>query len=218
MNKKDFTAFIATLKSTISIPYSDTIFLHGCQIHPMTELSNKEQLIIKNSVASRQHEFSAGRYCARQCLSHYGTYTGELLKHPLGNPIWPKGFTGSITHHDHIALAVVSPITEFMAIGIDLTSSAEHLEDSNLLMSKREIRLISELTAINNTELLIFCIKEAAIKICSPLLKEYIDFCDLTLHKDHHNDLFIRHPSINNNIRIIWHESHGWLFSLASLT
>lgn len=218
MNKKDIAAFITALKSFISASHCDTIYLHGCQIHELIILSENEKFVIKNSIASRQHEFSAGRYCAKQCLSHYGLDNHELLKGLLGNPIWPKGYTGSITHHDPIALAAVSMTNQFTAIGIDLTRSSERIEDSSLLMSNNEIRLMDTLAPNDNAELLIFNIKEAAIKICSPLLEEYIEFSDLTLHEGDHNKLIIRHPSISDDIHIIWHSSQGWLFSLATFT
>lgn len=214
MKNKELTAFFENIKSFVAEKSDFAIQLHGCQILDFIDLSENESLIVKNAVASRSFEFSAGRFCAKKCLSNYGIQHCEILKGSLGEPIWPEGYTGSITHHNNIALALVSPTTKYRAIGIDLTSLSEHLGDSSLLMSTDEKALMSDMLADGNTELLIFCMKEAAIKICSPILNDYIEFTDLRLQQGPQDGLIIRHPSIERDINIVWHVSHGLIFSV----
>jgi 4'-phosphopantetheinyl transferase EntD len=217
MNTTEFTDFVENIRSLISDVYGDSIYAHGCQILEIIDLTDNELIIIKRAVACRKYEFSAGRYCARKCLSHFGVYNCEILRHPHGEPEWPKGYTGSITHHGDIALSVVTHKSVSKSIGVDLISTDEVLGDARLILDASEILLIKEMHLDINPELLIFSIKEAAIKICSPLLQDFIDFRDLRLHRDSHGKLYVTHKLIDNNINIIWLVLNNFIFTLATL-
>lgn len=216
MNTKEFTVFVDNLKSLVSTNLGDSIQLHGCQILDINNLSENELLIVKNAVASRVYEFSAGRFCARKCLSYFGIKNYEILRGPLGEPQWPAGYTGSITHHDNVALSVVTRKSALKSIGIDLISTNEVLEESSLILRESELLLINNMYPDINSKLLIFSLKEAAIKICSPLMQNFIDFQDLRLQKDIYGKLYVSHKLIEQNINVIWIKLNNFIFSLAT--
>ena len=67
----------------------------------------------------RRQEFARGRRCARTALTAVG---GPAVDIPIGRhgaPVWPPGFTGSITHTGAYCGAVAASTSEFRALGID---------------------------------------------------------------------------------------------------
>ena len=204
------------LNAFIAENFRDQLKLSCCRILPVITLTAEEKKIVRNAVNKRCYEFSAGRRCARKCLEFYGITDFSLIKGEYGEPVWPDGYTGSITHHGNIALSAVTQNYVLKSIGIDLISTDEVLENSSLILDESEMLLINEMHPDINSELLIFSIKEAAIKICSPLLQNFIEFRDLKLQKDFYGKLYVNHPSIEQNINIKWINSNNFIFSLAT--
>ena len=69
-------------------------------------------------VPKRRLSFIAGRLCAEKALQQLGLYT-YVSRGLAGEPIWPSKVTGSITHTDEMAYAVVAPSISPFGIGID---------------------------------------------------------------------------------------------------
>jgi 4'-phosphopantetheinyl transferase EntD len=70
----------------------------------------------------RAGEFTAGRWCAHRALERLGCQEAVIGSGRHGEPCWPEGFTGSITHKTGAAVAVAAAVPE--AIGIDLEHAA----------------------------------------------------------------------------------------------
>jgi 4'-phosphopantetheinyl transferase EntD len=70
----------------------------------------------------RAREFTAGRWCAHRALERLGCPESAIGTGRGGEPCWPAGFTGSITHKSGLAVAVAA--AEPQAIGIDLEHAA----------------------------------------------------------------------------------------------
>ncbi|WP_124387824.1 4'-phosphopantetheinyl transferase [Pseudomonas sp. R5-89-07] len=91
---------------------------------------------IQRSVAKRQAEFLAGRLCAREAL--------QRLDHldcipAIGDdraPVWPGHISGSITHSNGHAAAIVGHKAQWRGLGMDL---------ENLLTLERAERLAGEI-------------------------------------------------------------------------
>jgi 4'-phosphopantetheinyl transferase EntD len=60
----------------------------------------EEEPLIAKSVAKRRNEFITVRYCARQALGEIGVPPVPILKGEKGEPCWPDGVVGSLTHCD----------------------------------------------------------------------------------------------------------------------
>jgi 4'-phosphopantetheinyl transferase EntD len=73
----------------------------------------------------RRRDFAMGRSCGRLALDRLGAGAGAIAIGTRGAPLWPPGVSGSITHTQGYAAAVVARNTAFTAIGID----AEHVGD-----------------------------------------------------------------------------------------
>ena len=129
----------------------------------------RRRKIVRNAVDKRCYEFSAGRRCARKCLGYSGITNFSLLKGEYGEPVWPQGFTGSITHYSGVAFAVTVPQDQGL-IGIDFVDLSEKIPNIHLILNSLEVNT-KFANNVKNPELLLFSLKESVIKILSPTLQ-----------------------------------------------
>lgn len=179
MDANEFENFQLILHRHFAENFTENVSFHSCQVSECTVLLGLENEIVKKAVPKRVHEFSAGRMCARKCLSFFGVENFEILQGKFGEPLWPDGITGSITHHSDMAFAVSMPLDQ-RYIGIDIVDLSESLPDPAAILN--DIELGTGIGKnIKNMELLLFSLKESVIKILSPLLQEYVDFKDIEI-------------------------------------
>jgi hypothetical protein len=78
--------------------------------------------VVGIDVATRAGERRAGLAAASQVLAAIGIAPATVLGHaPDGRPLWPTGVTGSISHGDGVAVAVVVPLGGGVrAVGVDV--------------------------------------------------------------------------------------------------
>jgi len=79
----------------------------------------EEEPLIAKSVAKRRNEFITVRYCARQALGELGVPPVPILKGEKGEPCWPDGVVGSLTHCDGYRGAAVGRHESVRSVGID---------------------------------------------------------------------------------------------------
>ena len=217
MNAKEFEAFQSTLETFLSNHVEKNLRFFSCRISQSINLSDREREIIKKAIPKRVYEFSAGRICARKCLSYYGVENVELLRGEFGEPLWPEGYSGSITHHDNVAIAVTTQTSTGACIGIDLVSKLESLDDTDLVTCREELKLFENLGHDVDPGILIFSIKESVIKICSPLLQKFIDFREVGLSWSDRGDLHASINLLNREIKVQWIVADNAIFSIATL-
>ena len=82
---------------------------------PMAE----EEPLIERSVAKRRNEFITVRHCARIALGELGFPPVPILKGEKGEPCWPDGVVGSITHTAGYRGAVVGRAGAVRSLGVD---------------------------------------------------------------------------------------------------
>ena len=131
-----------------------------------------EQGLIEKAVPKRKREFTAGRTCARGALAGLGMAGGSILAGRRGQPLWPPGVLGSITHTDWYCGAAVARTADFAALGIDAELHTP-LDDAtvNLICTEREKNWCGQggHPGIHRAKLL-FCVKEGLFKAAYPLL------------------------------------------------
>ena len=101
--------------------------VHECQVGDFIDsLGDCESLSAQRMRASRQHEFSTGRHCARQAahaLQLTPAQREQIADIPVGDhrdPRWPDGVRGSISHDGKQAIAIVSNDPRCHSVGVDL--------------------------------------------------------------------------------------------------
>jgi enterobactin synthetase component D len=135
---------------------------------------------LARAVSRRQLQFRAGRYCAWMALEALGEPGHVVPRGANGAPVWPAGFTGSITHSDDFASAVAARVRDARAIGIDteptiaparaarvapVVASAGEMDD----LARAGLSWLEALT-------LAFSAKEATFKCLHPLVGRMFGF------------------------------------------
>lgn len=122
------------------------------------------------SASSRgDEEFVRGRAAASAALTSLGFETGAVLVGEHGEPRWPDGVVGSITHTADTALAVAARISDLAAIGIDLERQDRQLDVRTMrrICTPLELDLLAEPGRDDLMPLILFCAKEATYKALS---------------------------------------------------
>jgi 4'-phosphopantetheinyl transferase EntD len=86
---------------------------------PGRALFAAEERAVGTAGSRRRAEFTAGRLCARMALARLGIPAAPILPGPAGEPRWPAGVVGSITHCPGYRACAVAWAADLAAIGID---------------------------------------------------------------------------------------------------
>lgn len=72
------------------------------------------------AVAKRKAEYVGGRFCAMEAIAaQTGQPAAPVTAGPRGEPVWPPGLVGSITHTNGFAAAAVADAARFRSLGMD---------------------------------------------------------------------------------------------------
>jgi 4'-phosphopantetheinyl transferase EntD len=142
---------------------------------PMPE----EEPLIARSVAKRRNEFITVRYCARLALGELGFPPVPILKGDKGEPCWPDGVVGSLTHCAGYRGAVVGRGAVVRSVGVD-AEPHDVLPDGVLdaISLEAERGEMSVLPVGVHWDRILFCAKEATYKAWFPLTKRWLGFED----------------------------------------
>ncbi|MDT5072093.1 MAG: hypothetical protein QOE74_1116 [Mycobacterium sp.] len=139
----------------------------------------EEEPLIARSVAKRRNEFITVRYCARQALGELGLPPVPILKGDKGQPCWPEGVVGSLTHCEGFRGAVVGRVADVRSVGIDAEPHdvlPKGVLDAISLPDER--KEIAALPGGLHWDRILFCAKEATYKTWFPLTHRWLGFED----------------------------------------
>ena len=83
------------------------------------ELFPEEEQALGRAVEKRRREFITGRACAREALGRLGLPPAPIGSGAHGEPLWPAGVVGSITHCEGYRACAVARASDLGALGID---------------------------------------------------------------------------------------------------
>ena len=130
-------------------------------------LLGAEPAAITGAVPARQREFAAGRMAARRAM-------GQPLVLPMGPdraPLWPDGWSGSITHAG--PWAVAAAMRGKAMVGLDIEPDEDLPEEIlDTVLTPLERAALRDLRQAR----LIFAIKEAAYKAQYPCSRQIFGF------------------------------------------
>ena len=151
------------------------------ELSPMPE----EEPLIARSVAKRRNEFVTVRHCARVAMGRLGLPEAPILKGEKGEPRWPEGLVGSLTHCEGYRGAVVGRSTAVRSVGIDAEPHGVLpdgvLDAISLPVERHEI---AALPAGLHWDRILFCAKEATYKAWFPLTERWLGFEDAHISFD----------------------------------
>ena len=150
------------------------------EAEPIRKLFPAEEAMVRTAGPRRQAEFTEGRRCAHQALTRLGGPAAPVLAGRAGQPLWPAGVTGSITHCPGYLACAVARAADVAGIGIDAEPDAglpAGLIES--LASAAERARIGRLGAeapMVAWDRLLFSAKEAVAKLWYPLTGQWLGF------------------------------------------
>lgn len=155
----------------------------------------EEERVFTGASEKRRREFRAGRHCAHAALVSAGYRgTAVILRGDRGEPLWPAGFCGSITHSGHACFAAAASLKYASAIGIDVERHAPLKPGviDKVATATEQQWLQSRAVAAPHTawDVLLFSIKESIHKVYYPLNRHQLGFHDVTVQLDDNHPRF----------------------------
>jgi 4'-phosphopantetheinyl transferase EntD len=145
----------------------------------------RETVFVASASSKRRQEFITGRYAAHVALRNLGIRHPLVLMGQYREPLWPDGLTGSISHCDTLAVAVVAYKNSVKWLGIDLQSIGSVSRDLwTTIFTESEINFLNGIVDVNKRAILstvFFSAKEAFFKLQFPATKIWIDFTEATV-------------------------------------
>ncbi|BBZ44953.1 4'-phosphopantetheinyl transferase PptT [Mycobacterium parmense] len=139
----------------------------------------EEEPLIAKSVAKRRNEFITARHCARIALGELGFPAAPILKGEKGEPRWPDGVVGSLTHCTGYRGAVVGRAGAVRSVGIDAEPHdvlPQGVLDAITVPEERHEQ--ATLPQGLHWDRILFCAKEATYKAWFPLTGRWLGFED----------------------------------------
>src|SRR5437016_3123123 len=88
-------------------------------LHPL-----EESALGPKAIARRREVFALGRAAARDALGELGVVDVAIGRGEAGQPVWPPGIVGAISHSADVAVALVGRQAEYAGLGIDIEDLA----------------------------------------------------------------------------------------------
>lgn len=153
--------------------------------------------IDKASSKKRRTEFLLGRQAARRCLQQLN-FPGnpELRKGEQGEPLWPDGFSGSITHSGSLVLACATKREDYKAIALDIEDRGKirSLNIAKQICRKEELSWIDSIDGDKDKQtalISLFSAKETIYKAYFPICGRFFGFQSVTLRMNADNTRFV---------------------------
>jgi 4'-phosphopantetheinyl transferase EntD len=156
-----------------------------------------EESSVGQAVDKRRREFTTARACVREAFRRLGLPPCAVPNGARGEPLWPAGIVGSITHCEGYRACAIARSTQMATIGIDAEPHAA-LPDGLL----GEIAIAQELSWLRERsddapevhwDRLLFSAKEAVYKAWFPLTRRWLGFEDAAVSVDASAKTFTAH-------------------------
>lgn len=147
---------------------------------------------IERVAETRRIDFLNGRHRARLALELVGCAPQPIARRPDRQPIWPRGFTGSISHSKTTCVAIAARRDHIATMGVDIegiSSRVNDLREKILHPLERDLR--PDTDAEYNTS--VFSAKEAFFKAYFPATQHFLSFQDAVVRFRPDSDRFDIH-------------------------
>jgi 4'-phosphopantetheinyl transferase EntD len=150
-------------------------------------LFSDEIALARDMTDQRALEFAAGRHVARTALVTLGLPGVSIPVGKGGEPLFPDGIAGSITHTSRHAAALVSGKRRYRSVGVDADDERALGTAAAYLMTAEEIALVmcqGHASSETQAQSVVFSAKEALFK-CQYVAtgKREMDFDEVMLVK-----------------------------------
>lgn len=117
----------------------------------------------------KTRDFEIGRECAREALQKLGCGPVIVPRGGSGEPVWPEGVVGSITHAHEYCAAAVAPANGVRKLGIDAEVHRALKEGvREIIANADELEMIRQLPEGIHWDTVLFSAKESVYKAWFP--------------------------------------------------
>lgn len=145
---------------------------------PGVALFPEEAALVKRAADKRRREFTTARHCVHRAMERLGMSPVPVLSGARGEPIWPPGVVGSITHCAGYRAAAVGAAPG--VIGIDAEPHGPLppgvLESISVPEERELLRRLAAEHPGTNWDRILFSAKESVYKAWYPLAGRWLDF------------------------------------------
>jgi len=142
----------------------------------------QEQASVERAVEKRRREFTTARACAHRALARLDLAVQPVLTGEHGEPLWPDGVVGSITHCQGYRACALAHAIDLSAIGIDAEPDAALPEGvlGTIAGAEEEAWVLAQARVVPqiNWDRLLFSAKESIYKALYPLTRYRLGFHD----------------------------------------
>jgi len=132
---------------------------------------------------ARRAEFATARGCAHDALVAAGLASAAIVPGPAGDPVWPAGAVGSLTHCVGYRAAAVGLARSYAAVGIDAEPHAP--VPANVLCAVARPDEVAALAALPRDgtawDRVLFSAKESAYKSWFPRFRGPVEPTDIVV-------------------------------------
>ncbi len=154
----------------------------------------QEEALVVRAVEKRRREFTTGRACAHRALAKLDLPAQPIGTGVRGEPRWPAGVVGSITHCEGYRACALARSEDMLAIGIDAEPDRELPEGLLADIARAEelsrLRMLAATMPAVHWDRLLFSAKESVYKAWFPLARRWLGFEDAVVTFDHGKDTF----------------------------
>jgi enterobactin synthetase component D len=166
-----------------ALPYPVGVGIRrGADAHPRPLYPVEQTYLGPNAAQRRRFSFALGRAAARDALADIGIAPVAIQRGPAGEPVWPNGIVGAISHTGDLAVAIVGWQSDYAGLGIDL----ERLSPGLSVRAARLVCTPAEMTWVgdgggSSRGTMLFSAKEAVFKALFPIERIWLGFGDAEL-------------------------------------
>lgn len=148
----------------------------------------EEEAALGRAVEKRRREFTTARACARRAFERLGLESLPVPVGQRGEPRWPPGVVGSITHCAGYCACAVGRSADLVTIGIDAEPHAPLPDGVLEAVARPEER--GRLSGLGRAvptvhwDRLLFSAKEAVYKAWFPLTRRWLGFEEAVVQVD----------------------------------
>jgi len=184
------------------------------------DLLPEERPSVIQAADRRVREFAAGRSLSRRLIRRrLPGFAGPIRQGAAGEPVWPRGVLGSISHTTGRVVAAVASSREYLGVGIDVEPAAP-LPDGvlRIVASAREVLQLSR-SGIRVADRVLFSAKESIFKAQYSFAGAPLDFEDVDVVVDDEGTFAGSLVSAVGDLRVghqfagRWHIAEGFIMS-----
>jgi 4'-phosphopantetheinyl transferase EntD len=154
-----------------------------------------EAALVASAGHQRRREFAAGRVCAHAALRTLGRDGEPIGRGRRGEPLWPAGVVGSISHAGGLAAAAAALVGDAWAVGLDIESLDPPLSppDERFVLAGAAASTLGgdDHPLAPYRAKIAFSAKETVFKCVYPHTEWMLEFGDVDLSLDLDNGAFV---------------------------